>query len=207
MDLLRFVSTVILVSTSGALSPRPLFFATMTHGTKSGAEEGFLFSVGHTLFEFPFVLLVALGLLTSTINPLIERIVGILGGIVLIYFGTIQIRADQSMGSKQPNLNRDISQNPLIQGLFFTGLNPFFIMWWLTVGSKLVLDSLILASFSGVLIMYVSHVWIDYVWLIAIGYLARIGTNLLGRKSYLFIIKMCGVILIYFGISFILSSL
>jgi threonine/homoserine/homoserine lactone efflux protein len=195
-----------MVTSSGALSPGPLFFATMNHGSKSGARGGFLFSVGHTIFEFPFVLVIAFGLLATNIHPVIERIVGILGGIFLIYFGISQIRIDQSVVASKPNYVRGIPNNPLIQGLVFTALNPFFIMWWLTVGSKMVLNSLGIASSLGILIMYFSHVWIDFAWLMVIGHLAHKGTNLLGRKSYLLITRLCGVILILFGISFLYSS-
>jgi len=60
MELLNFIVTVVLVTASGALAPGPLFFATVSHGTRSGAKGGLAFSIGHTLVEFPLVLLLAL---------------------------------------------------------------------------------------------------------------------------------------------------
>ncbi|UCE44460.1 MAG: LysE family transporter, partial [Candidatus Bathyarchaeota archaeon] len=59
MELLDFIATVVLVTASGALAPGPLFFAAVSHGTKSGARGGLAFSIGHTLVELPLVLLLA----------------------------------------------------------------------------------------------------------------------------------------------------
>jgi threonine/homoserine/homoserine lactone efflux protein len=66
MDPLNFAITVILITASGALAPGPLFFVTITHGAKSGAKSGILFSIAHTIVEFTLVMLLALGLLNVT---------------------------------------------------------------------------------------------------------------------------------------------
>jgi threonine/homoserine/homoserine lactone efflux protein len=71
----------------------------------------------------------------------------------------------------------------------------------------LIISALELASFLGVLIMYVSHVWVDYAWLIGTAYLAKKGTNLTGRKGYRLIMIIFGLILVYFGVKFIIESL
>ncbi len=52
MDLFSFVVTVIILTASGALAPGPLFFATITHGTKHGAKSGLIFSIAHTEEKF-----------------------------------------------------------------------------------------------------------------------------------------------------------
>ncbi|TET26218.1 MAG: hypothetical protein E3J73_04915 [Candidatus Bathyarchaeum sp.] len=66
MDPLNFAFTVIILTASGALAPGPLFFVTITHGAKSGAKSGILFSIAHTIVEFTLVMLLALGLLNVT---------------------------------------------------------------------------------------------------------------------------------------------
>jgi len=52
MDPLNFAITVIGLTASGALAPGPLFVVTITHGAKSGAKSGILFSIAHTIVEF-----------------------------------------------------------------------------------------------------------------------------------------------------------
>jgi threonine/homoserine/homoserine lactone efflux protein len=51
--------------------------------------------------------------------------------------------------------------------------------------------------------MFLCHVWMDYVWLIAIAYFAKRGVNALGSRWYRILIGLFGVILIYFGILFL----
>ena len=69
------------------------------------------------------------------------------------------------------------------------------------------LFSLILLGLAGVLLMYIAHVWMDYVWLTATAYLARKGTSLVSSMGYRIIMTVFGGTLVYFGIQFILSSL
>jgi len=92
-------------------------------------------------------------------------------------------------------------------GLAFTGLNPFFIIWWLTAGAQLVIISLEFASLAGVLLMYVCHVWIDYVWLTATAHLAKRGMKVVGIKWYRVLMAFFGAVLIYFGLAFLASSI
>jgi len=208
VDLFTFVATVVVVTASGALAPGPLFFMNITHGTKSGAKGGLAFSVGHTIFELSLVVFLSVTLQTVIHEPLIKLVVGIVGGAALLVFGLMQIRdalasksAIEGKGSGVP------SRNALLLGTLFTGLNPYFILWWLTVGTTLIVNALELASFAGVLIMYVSHVWMDYAWLTGTAYLAKKGTSLVGSQGYRILMVIFGAILIVFGLYFLTSPL
>jgi threonine/homoserine/homoserine lactone efflux protein len=202
-----FIVTVVLVTASGALAPGPAFFANITEGAKSGAKSGLAFSIGHTILEFTLVMLLAVTLRTVSNQPLIKLVVGVAGGAALIGFGFFQIREGTTLkGDVQKNENMP-SKNPLLLGLIFTGLNPYFTIWWLTAGMPLIENALAIASFAGVLIMYASHVWMDYTWLTSTAYLARKGTNLTGRKGYRILIITFGLILVFFGFYFLLTAL
>jgi len=203
MDLPTLVTTVVLVTVSGTLSPGPLFFATITHGTKSGAKGGLAISIGHALIEFPLVILLALGLLAFANEPIAKLLIGVAGGLALLVFGFLQIREFFTSESSATSYRGVASRNPLLLGLVFTGLNPFFIVWWLTAGADLVIKSLAFAYLGGVMIMFISHTWMDFAWLIAVAYLAERGTNVIGSKAYRVVMTTFGRILAYFGVGFI----
>jgi threonine/homoserine/homoserine lactone efflux protein len=205
MDALNLAITIILVTASGALAPGPLFFATISHGTKSGVKSGLMFSIAHTIIEFSLIIVLALGLVTFGNEPTIKLIIGTVGGIVLLIFGTIQIRNSIKSNFGKTEKREIKTSNLLILGLLFTGLNPFFIVWWLTVGINLILLSLEFASLSGVIFMYICHVWMDYIWLISIAYFAKKGMNILGYKIYRIIMGLFGAVLIYYGLSFLFN--
>jgi threonine/homoserine/homoserine lactone efflux protein len=206
MDIVTFIITIVVVTASGALAPGPLFFVNLAHGTKSGAKGGLAFSIGHTLVEFSLVVLLALGLSTVVNEPTVQSIVGIIGGAFLLVFGLLQIRRFALPKTEAAARDAGPSRNPVLLGSVFTGLNPYFLIWWLTVGVKLVWDSVNFASWVGVILMYVAHVWMDYVWLTGTAYLAKRGRSLVGSHGYRLAMVAFGAILIGFGVYFLLSS-
>ncbi len=202
MDIFNFVITVILVTASGALAPGPLFFQTISQGAKTGARSGLIFSAAHTVVEFSLIMLLAFGLLAVQNISVVREIIGVLGGAVLIAFGLYQIVG--SIRNTHLKQKEVVSTHRLfIIGILFTGLNPYFIIWWLTVGSNLILLALEFAALAGVVFMFVCHVWMDYVWLTGVAYFAKRGVNALGSKWYRTLIGLFGFILIYFGVVFI----
>lgn len=207
MDVFSLIVTVVVVTASGALAPGPLFFAAVAHGAKSGARGGLIFSVGHSIIEFSLVMLLALGLLSFAREPAVKLVIGAIGGTALLVFGALQIRETLASKSNKPSKWDIPSKNPLLLGLLFTGLNPYFIIWWLFIGVKLIFDSIALASLAGVVLMYVAHVWMDYAWLTVVAYLAKKGTNIVGSKGYRIIMTAFALILIYFGLYYLISSL
>ena len=207
MDILTFIAEVVGVTASGALAPGPLFVKNITEGTKSGAKSGLLFAIGHTAVEFSLVVVLARGLLTVADQPTVKLVIGVAGGLALLVFGLLQIR--ESLSSKPVEMREEkrAYKSHLLVGTVFTGLNPYFILWWLVPGAKLILDSIAFASWAGVLLMYVAHVWMDYVWLMGTAYLARRGTKFVNRKGYKIVLLLFGLILIGFGVYFLTSAL
>lgn len=199
-----FLATVVAVTASGALMPGPLFAANLLHGTRGGAKSGFMMSVGHTFVELPLVMLMGLGISSLLNFPGFTTAVGLIGGCALIVFGALQIRdLTQRPLNMEPPEQAKLGRRALILGVGLTGLNPFFIVWWLTVGLGLVVQAVELGALVGVLIMYVSHVWMDYAWLTGTAYLSARGKTLLKASGYKFLLVALGVLLIYFGVGFI----
>jgi len=206
MDVFSYIITVVLITASGALAPGPLFFQTISQGIKIGARSGLIFSISHTVVEFSLIMLLAFGLLAVKNEIFIRNIISILGGIVLIIFGLYQILG--SLKKKDINQKEVVSSYRLfLIGILFTALNPYFIIWWLTVGSNLILLTLELAALTGVIFMFLCHVWMDYVWLIAVSYFAKRGVNALSSRWYHVLVGLFGVILIYFGVSFLVNTI
>ncbi len=213
MDWLGFAVLVVVITASGALAPGPLFFATLLVGVKRGGWAGFKVAVGHNAVELPLVLLLALGLLSLLNVVAVKLALGIGGGAVLIALGLLQLRDGVNTWRKQldffeVNEKKSVGvskfmDNPFFVGAALSAFNPFFILWWLTIGAQLVLEALALAALVGVLIMYVLHVWMDYAWLTVVARAAYTGRRLLSPKSYAATLAVFGVVLILFGVHFI----
>ncbi|UCD96522.1 MAG: LysE family transporter [Candidatus Bathyarchaeota archaeon] len=206
MDLVDFVGTVILITASGALAPGPLFFATISHGSRFGAKSGFLFSISHTIVEAAIVLLLALGLLSVANEPVVRLVVGVAGGGMLLFFGSKQVYDSVSSSFEERFAKPMNRRNLVFLGISLTGLNPFFLVWWLTAGAQLILLALEFGSMLGVLLMYVFHVWMDFVWLTSVAYFSEKGRSVIGLRPYRILLMVFGAFLIYFGFSFIVGS-
>jgi threonine/homoserine/homoserine lactone efflux protein len=204
-----FLASVVLITASGALAPGPLLFTNLSHAPRWGWKGGLWLSVGHTLVELPLVVVVAVGLNIFINNPLLQLMTAAFGGTALLVFAGFQIR-DALAARKRANtaepMRAHSSRHPLFSGLLFTGLNPFFLVWWLTAGARLVVDALILAAFLGVLVMFLAHVWMDYAWLVGTAWLAKKGTNLTGSRGYTALTVVFAVALVYFGISYLWTA-
>jgi threonine/homoserine/homoserine lactone efflux protein len=204
-----FLGSVVLITASGALAPGPLLFSNLSHAPRWGWKGGLWLSVGHTLVELPLVILVAVGLSIFINNPLLQLLTAGFGGTALLVFAGLQIRdalrSGERASASEPTQGRS-SRHPLLAGLVFTGLNPFFLVWWLTAGARLVVDALVLGAFAGVLVMFFAHVWMDYAWLIGTAWLAHKGSNLTGSRGYTMLTFFFALALVYFGIAYVWTA-
>ena len=204
MSFLEFGLTVVLVSTSGVLSPGPLFFANLLYGSKYGYKAGLKCSYGHTIVEFPLILLLAFGVLSLEVFPSFKPAISIVGGITLVAFAIMQVL---SVIRKKNQDAMQTRHSPLLIGIIFSALNPFFIIWWLTIGMKMITDALLLASMLGLAFMFLTHIWMDYAWLTSIAHLAKKGVKIIGNKYYSILLLGLSAVLVYLGANFIIEGL
>ncbi|QLH08709.1 LysE family transporter [Candidatus Nitrosotenuis sp. DW1] len=201
-DFFQFGIAVVIISASGVMSPGPLFVATIANGIRQGARAGFRIAFGHTLVELPLVVSIGLGILSLDAMPQFRVSIGILGALSIFGFAGLQII---STLRKDP-MQYKSKYGSFLTGILLTGLNPFFLIWWFTIGFKLISDALLLWSIWGILIMFALHIWMDYAWLVLVSFLSSRGKVFLSNKRYK--IGMIGInaVLIYFGITFILQA-
>ena len=198
----EFAILVIIVSISGVMAPGPLFAANVAYGLKGGVKTGIKMAIGHTIVELPLVILLGIGVFSLEIFPEFRTIISILGAITLFVFATIQIK---TVLRKEKIKISNPKQGPLIAGILLSALNPFFIIWWLAIGFKLISDAMILWSFAGILIMFVLHIWMDFVWLGAVSFFASKSSGILSNRNYKVLMLGISGMLIYFGITFLIE--
>lgn len=196
-----FAATVILISASGVMSPGPLLVSNLFYGVRQGARAGIKISIGHAIVELPLIIVLGIGLVSLDAVPQIRVGITVLGAIGLFAFAGLQIRS----AITRQSVEGDRRHSPILAGIILSGLNPFFIIWWLTIGLKLVSDSTELWSFSGIFIMFALHIWMDFAWLGFTAFLASKGSRFLSTRNYKMIGIIMGGLLIGFGIIFLMS--
>ena len=198
----EFAILVIIVSVSGVMAPGPLFAANVAYGLKGGVKTGIKMAIGHTIVELPLVILLGIGVFSLEIFPEFRTIISILGAITLFVFATLQIK---TVLKKERVKVSNPKQGPLVAGVLLSALNPFFIIWWLSIGFKLISDAMILWSFGGILIMFVLHIWMDFVWLGAVSFFASKSSGILSNRNYKVLMLGISGMLVYFGITFLIE--
>jgi threonine/homoserine/homoserine lactone efflux protein len=228
LGILDLIAEIIFISSLGVLSPGPLFFANLIYGSKSGFRAGIKIALGHTIVEFPLIVLVAFGL-SEFSSPILAheslRPIGLVGGTAIVFFSISQMteilrtrRKEVSNNTDRLDINshflfkwnkRIISlKGPLVIGIIFSSLNPFFIGWWLTVGLKLISDSIALfGTILGALFLFSFHIWMDYIWLGATSYMMHKGRSILQTKFFQLFLLSISIVLAFFGFYIITTNL
>ncbi|BDQ31240.1 lysine transporter LysE [Nitrosopumilus zosterae] len=196
----EFALSVIVISASGVMAPGPLFAANVSYGLREGARSGIKMAVGHTIVEFPLIVLLGVGVFSFEIFPEFRTIISILGAITLFVFAIIQIK---TVFTRKEIAKIKTKQGPLITGILLSALNPFFIIWWFTIGFKLISDAMLIWAFAGILILFALHIWMDFAWLGAISFFTSKSSKILSNRNYKMLMISLSAALIYFGISFL----
>ncbi len=210
---LEFFFYVILVSTSGVFSPGPLFFVNLFYGSKYGSLMGIKIAIGHTFVEFPLLVLLFYGVskfsAVSVSDSDILKIIGIVGGVFMIFFSFLQIYPVIKNKSLETNnqYSKYAIKNAILVGMIFTGLNPFFLVWWSTIGLKLVSDSVENFGYlNGIILLFFSHIWMDYFWLWITSFMSSKGRSIVKEKVYRFLLLFFSTVIGIFGLYLLVNA-
>ncbi|OPX21164.1 MAG: hypothetical protein BZ151_00435 [Desulfobacca sp. 4484_104] len=131
--LLGIFSSSFLIALSGALMPGPLLTITITEASRRGFWAGPLIILGHGLLEFTLLILLLLGVGAVVNQPYIMGAVALLGAGLLWWMGLGLLKeARQAQLSLTQNHGRSI--HPVWAGILMSVANPYWLIWWLTLG-------------------------------------------------------------------------
>jgi threonine/homoserine/homoserine lactone efflux protein len=188
------------VGLSGALMPGPVLTVTIAEATKKGFWAGPLIVLGHGIIEFPLFIALVLGLGELLRHNHVFGVVGIGGALVLIWMGLGMVR-----GVKEATLKLEIKEGersrPVLAGLLTSASNPYFIVWWATIG----LSYIALSQQRGIMGLgsfYTGHIMADIVWYFFVAAAITVGKKIMSDHTYRWIIGLCGVFLMALGIYF-----
>ena len=209
MNVLDFGMEVVAVSASGVLAPGPLFFMNLLFGSRFGMPAGLKVANGHALVEVPLVVFLATGLITFDSARNYSNIIVLIGGIAILAFAALQIGSlfwEKSRFAHNATDDFVGSNSPFVGGIVLSAFNPFFLIWWFTVGLKIILDSTMFGFMAGLAILLAFHIWMDYAWLSGTAYFAFKGSKLLSSRYYRILVAALSAVLVYYGIGFIIQG-
>jgi threonine/homoserine/homoserine lactone efflux protein len=197
-ELFQMVLLGFIIGLTGALAPGPTLVATINASIAGDWTTGLKVSLGHAIVELFLVILILLGLATVAL-PYAAVIAGI-GGIALVVFGILTITGSRKATMRTPQVQ--MAANPYMAGLVTSAANPYFWIWWLSIGSAMVI-----AGLEGGLALagafMIGHWTADIAWYTLVSTGVSKGKTIFSDTVYQKIMVLCGIFLIVFGVYYL----
>jgi threonine/homoserine/homoserine lactone efflux protein len=201
LSILSFLLQTVFISFSGVLAPGPITAVTIGKGSKN-PHAGALISLGHGIVEFPLIILIFLGFDSLIKIQYVRESISIAGGLFLLWMAIDILRSVKIDNIKE----KTEKHKPITAGIFLSIGNPYFIIWWATLGAALIMRS---AEF-GLLwfaVFALVHWLCDFLWLYFLSIMSYKGGVFFGKKFQKGIFLICGVFLFFLGGKFIFDAL
>ncbi len=190
------------VGLTGAIAPGPTLLATVNSSLKDGWLAGPKVAAGHALIEIVIFLLIVKGVAVAMQQY--SRSIALTGGIALIAFGILTMRGSRS--ASMASAQKGPYTNPYLAGMLTSAANPYFWIWWLSIGSALVISGLE-AGLVAAGIFMIGHWSADFGWYLLVSSSLDRGRSILSPEGYKRILGLCGIFLVLFGIYYLGSGM
>ena len=197
-----------LVSLSGVLMPGPVGALAVSEGARRGVSAGPLITAGHAVAEVAMLILLAVGLTNVLHQPVVIGAVGVLGGGVLAWMGWgIVVAAwrdllDPPRGAATAGAGMSLMR----AGLLSTVGNPYWLLWWLTVGTSYFIAFSRFGPLALILLFYIGHVSLDLGWNTFLALVVGSGRGRVRRDVYRGVLGVCGVFVLAMSVYFVVSG-
>lgn len=104
------------------------------------------------------------------------------------------------------NLNLS-HKNSMFKGVLTSLSNPFFFIWWATIGGTFIIKGMALAGFLGIFAFLIGHWSSDLIWFSTVSFISSKSSALITPRNYKIIMRICGVFMISVGGYFFINSL
>ncbi|MGA6992998.1 MAG: LysE family transporter [Candidatus Deferrimicrobiaceae bacterium] len=207
-----FVSSFI-IALSGALMPGPLLAVTVRDTTRRGFVAAPLLVLGHGILEAGLLALILLGLAEWVRGDVATTVIALAGGAMLLWMavgmarevGTIRLEIRGKETNSEPPGGGKGSRagffRPVLSGVVASISNPYWTIWWATIGLGYLVVSRELGA-AGIALFFAGHILADAAWYLFIGFAVSAGRKRFTDNIYRWIVGSCALFLFLFAVSF-----
>jgi threonine/homoserine/homoserine lactone efflux protein len=206
-----FMSSFI-VALSGALMPGPLLAVTVRDTSRQGFVAAPLLVLGHGILEAGLLALILLGLAEWVRGDTATSVIALAGGMMLLWMAVGMAREvrtlrldgvgrESASGTGGGDGRRASLFRPVFSGIVASISNPYWTIWWATIGLGYLLISRKLGA-AGVALFFAGHILADAVWYLFIGFAVSAGRRRFTDRVYRGIVGSCALFLLFFALSF-----
>lgn len=194
-----------LIALSGALMPGPLLSVTIAESARRGTLTGPTVILGHGLLEIGLVLALLSGLAPLFLREDVFILICFTGGLILLWMAFSMIKSLPKLSLRMERTEAERPRNLVAAGALLSATNPYFILWWASVGFGYILYS---AKFgmAGILCFLSGHLAADLGWYALVSWGMSRGQHLLSDRIYRRICGGCALFLVVFAGYFFYSG-
>lgn len=164
-------------------------------------HAGAMVAVGHAIVEIPLMVSIRYGLGHLLTIPYLKPAIALVGGLFLFVMGIDMIR---SIGQGEIGAG-NFDHPPVLDGILLSVGNPYFLVWWASVGAALVLRS-VRFGVLGFVVLALCHWLCDFVWCYLLSALSFKGGQFFGGRFHQVVLAACGALLLFFGGRFVVDA-
>jgi threonine/homoserine/homoserine lactone efflux protein len=192
------------VAFSGAMMPGPLLATAIGEGSRRGVIAGPLLIIGHAVLEFALVAALLLGLSPFLARDEVFVAVSMAGGAILLWMAWGMFRS-------LPGLRMPVDAaagrrgNLIFRGVLVSVSNPYWTIWWATVGLGAILQSK-KSGMPGIAAFYSGHILADFLWYGSVTFAVGKGKRYFSDRFYRGLVGCLAALMVLFGAAFIVSG-
>jgi len=194
---LTIFASSFVIALSGAMMPGPLLTATISESSQRGFIAGPLLIVGHGILELALVMALLLGLAPVLQLPAVFVATALGGAAILLWMAFAMFRSLPSLHLSWGTEHRR-RNHPVVSGVLMSVANPYWIIWWATIGLGYILYSWRFGLW-GVAFFFAGHILADLAWYTVVAAAVAGGRRFLTDRLYRGLISGCAVFLIFFA--------
>ena len=182
------------ISLSGVMLPGPLTAATIAKGYND-KNAGVMIGIGHGIVEIPLIALIYFGFAAYIADPVVKMVTGLAGGALLVVMGLLIFFTFR----KPLEGSKVLPYGSLVTGIVMTGGNPYFLLWWATIGVALISGAVAFGIY-GLLLFTIVHLSCDIAWEQVVSLTVFRTRHLWKPGVQKTVFSICAVVLMGFGV-------
>jgi threonine/homoserine/homoserine lactone efflux protein len=209
MALLAVFLSAWMVGFSGAMAPGPISTIVVSEASRRGFWVGPLVTLGHAVAELVIVVALVLGLRDLLAGSQLQVAIALVGGCFLVWIGLTTtrdaLRSAPALALSPAGSGGMLRWGPAWAGLVTSFSNPYWFLWWGTIGASYVVVSLRLGT-AGAIAFYGGHIMSDLSWNSLLSLLMASGRRWLPAGVVRGFLAATGAFMMGLGIYFVLAG-
>jgi threonine/homoserine/homoserine lactone efflux protein len=193
------------VALSGCLMPGPLLTTTITESLRRGFITAPLLMVGHAILEMALIYAILLGLSPLLNNQWLFISVSLAGGAILLGMAWSLWQSLPTLKFAEASVEIIEERNLVLKGITITVSNPYFSIWWVTIGLGYIMQSLRFGM-AGIACFFAGHILADCLWYGTVAFAVAKGRRFLSPRMYRMLMSIGAALLAFFACYFFYSG-